>query len=512
MTLLKSTLRRIRGEAGPRVAKTHQRAVIDIGSNSVRLVIYDLQGRSIIARHNEKIMAGLGRDLARTGRLSEDGVRAAIPALGRYRAILNALQIDDIHAIATAAVRDAEDGPDFVARALEEADLSVRVLSGDEEARYAGLGAAAGMFGANGVVGDLGGSSLELIAVDGIDVSDGHTYPLGPLALGGREDTSPAALEAHIAQTLRDAPALSGAALRFITVGGAWRAFAKVHMTLSDYPLSILNAYSLPASEAIDLCEDIIAGKSGVQSCYHKVARRREATMVKAALVLRTVLQQGRFETFEVSANGLREGLVFDGLNPEVRGDDPLIEGAKASQRAGSPQIAFGNALVRFLFPLLKTLPPVLDEAGASDERCFRAAAYLADIGSTLHPDHRAELARDLVMRAPIMGCSHRERAYLGLLVAARYDRKIPASASEKRLLSEAQSQQARALGALMRVGATFSARSATILDILSARLDDDGLCLTLDRRYAALVSELVHRRLDQAASLFGVPAQIAYD
>src|SRR3974390_1296295 len=138
-------------------------AVIDVGSNSVRLVLYRVEGRSIWTVFNEKILAGLGRHLAFSGRLNPQGVETAIKALHRFRALVDASGPRRIFAVATAAVREAVDGPGFRRRVEAETGLKLRVLSGDEEARLAALGVLAGAPDSSGVVGDLGGSSLELI-------------------------------------------------------------------------------------------------------------------------------------------------------------------------------------------------------------------------------------------------------------------------------------------------------------------------------------------------------------
>ncbi len=160
-------------------------AVIDVGSNSVRLVLYRVEGRSLTPILNEKTLAGLGRDLSRSGRLSAPGVEAALVVLKRFRAVLQALDVKVVRAVATAAVREASDGAAFVARVREETGLILRVLTGAEEARFSALGVLAGAPEAHGIVGDLGGSSLELVPVSGGEPGQGETMAVGPLALMG---------------------------------------------------------------------------------------------------------------------------------------------------------------------------------------------------------------------------------------------------------------------------------------------------------------------------------------
>src|SRR5690606_24425119 len=119
-----------------------------------------------------------------TGRLPPDGVDHALAILRRFRVVLDGWPAPDVAVVGTAAVREAADGPDFVRRVREETGFSIRVLTGEEEARFAALGVIAGQPDADGVAGDLGGSSLELIPVSGGAPGAGLTLPLGPFALG----------------------------------------------------------------------------------------------------------------------------------------------------------------------------------------------------------------------------------------------------------------------------------------------------------------------------------------
>ena len=228
----------------------HDAAVVDVGSNSVRLVIYRIEGRSIWTVYNEKVLAGLGRDLRSTGKLSPNGVTAALAAMKRFRAVLDAVRPAEIFSAATAAVRDAKDGAAFVERARLEAGLELRVLTGPEEARYAALGVLAGEPDGLGVVGDLGGASLELTHITGDGPGEGVTLPLGPFAIAEKDpEQLRRAVDSH----------LSPIARRFSTptfhaVGGAWRNLALLHMRLSNYPLEVVHQYEMNRSEALESC------------------------------------------------------------------------------------------------------------------------------------------------------------------------------------------------------------------------------------------------------------------
>ena len=158
-------------------------AVIDIGSNSLRLVVYDAPRRAAHTLLNEKVMCGLGRGLERTGRLNPEGVVQAKANLQRFVALARAAGAARIDVLATAAVRDAEDGADFVNDVEKRLSIRVRVLPGAEEGRLSALGVLAGIPDAAGVVGDLGGGSIELAAIGNGRVGSVATLPIGPLRL-----------------------------------------------------------------------------------------------------------------------------------------------------------------------------------------------------------------------------------------------------------------------------------------------------------------------------------------
>jgi exopolyphosphatase/guanosine-5'-triphosphate,3'-diphosphate pyrophosphatase len=379
---------------------SRQAAVIDVGSNSVRLVIYRLEGRAIWTVYNEKALAGLGRDLPATGRLSPEGVETAITALHRFRAVLDGWGAEDVTSAATAAVREAADGPAFLKRVREETGLAVRVLSGDEEARYAALGVIAGQPDAQGVVGDLGGSSLELVRLNGTGPEEGATLPLGPFALG-----APRTLD--IERTRRIVQdALAPHAGRFATphfhaVGGAWRNLALFHMELAGYPLHVAHQYEMSPADAQDVARLIARQSRASLDRMQGLSKKRLETLPYAAVVLDELIDKLGVERVIVSAYGVREGLLLDAMDPEVRKQDPLIAGCEALSAARGASAELGEALEAWLTPAFGTLAPVF---GARDPILLAAACRLADLGARLHPDHRGDLAFEQVLRAPIAG------------------------------------------------------------------------------------------------------------
>lgn len=477
-----------RSRSGGKPARWRRIGVIDVGSNSVRLVVYDVRGRAMQPRFNEKVLAGLGKGLNDTGKLHREGVEMTASALARFASITRAQKVETLHAFATAAVRDATDGKEFVERIKKETGIALRVLSGADEARYAAQGVLAGSPVVDGVAGDLGGSSLELARLVDGKYEAGATYPLGPLAL----DTGGAFNESKILAKVRDV--LSGSReLKksgdvFFAVGGAWRAIGTLHIELTRAPLRMLQNYEMDAAELMPVLDDLMGGKKHAD-LLQEVARRRASTIPYAAAVLKTVIELGKFKTVMISSHGVREGMIFDSLDETERREDPLEVGLEALVADGQAA-EFGRALADWAS---EAFPYTLNA------RLSAAACRLVDIGALLHPDHRADLAFDLVARAPLAGLTHKDRAALALAVATRFKKGVRNEIADELLDSETAAK-ARGLGALMRLAADFSGRSATLLKHARLTCDGDTLELKVAARYRALVSESVERRLELAA------------
>jgi exopolyphosphatase/guanosine-5'-triphosphate,3'-diphosphate pyrophosphatase len=486
-------------KAAGRTMRWRRIGVIDVGSNSVRLVVHDVRGRAMQPRFNEKVLAGLGRGLSSTGKLSKDGVEMAVAALTRFAAITRAQKVDTLFAFATAAVREAADGKAFVERVKKEAGLTLRILTGDDEARYAAQGVLAGSPAVDGIVGDLGGSSLELAKVKNRQYDGGSTYPLGPLALDAGGSFNADKIGARVREVLANAPELKKAGDTFFAVGGAWRSIATLHMELTRAPLHMLQNYEIEAKVLLALLSDLMTGKKHTDM-VQAVAKKRAGTIPYAAAVLTAVIEIGKFKNVMVSAYGVREGVIFDSMDEAERMEDPLEAGLDALVDRDDPSAEFGAALVDWLAEAAAyTLPA----------RLCAAACRLVDIGALLHPDHRADLAFDLVARAPLPGLTHKDRAALALAVATRFKRGVKNEISE-RLLDKTTAGKARALGSLMRLAADFSGRSAALLKHARLKCDGKTLELKVAAQYRSLVSESVQRRLQHAAEELGFKHELS--
>lgn len=490
---------------GPEVREA---GVIDVGSNSVRLVVYRLIGRAMTPILNEKVMAGLGRRTGAGPVLAPEGVEQALRALARFKALLDGLGVTEVHAVATAAVRDARDGAAFIDRVRRETGIPLRTIDGGEEARLSALGVLAGAPEADGVVGDLGGSSLELVPVSPAGPGPGETFPLGPLALmQGEFDAGrvAAAADAVLAQStvLRAAQAMGRRT--FYAVGGAWRALGRIDITLRDHPLGVLHQHEMDRAEVLKVTDFVRKQSRKSLEKFEEAAAKRADTLPYASIVLERVLKAGGFETVVLSAFGLREGLLMGRLNAADLATHPLVAAAEALGSLTRRARLFGVALADWIDPVFEAAPPAF-----SRERCRilrSAATRLADLGATLHPDQRGEIMYDLVLRAPFPAINHAERAYLAASVHHRYTRAAPKSPAYEKLLTDELRRHAMALGAAMRLGADLSGRSASLLPVFTLEKRGGDLVLSTAPARAALVTEQAGKRLEPVAQHLGLRA-----
>lgn len=427
--------------------------VIDVGSNSVRMVVFDGAARSPAYFYNEKIMCGLGRDAAETGVLHPEGRARALAAMRRFVTVARAMDVHPLTTVATAAVREARDGADFVEDVRAATGLRLNVVPGEEEARLSGQGVLLGWPRAQGLMCDIGGSSMELAELGEGAVARGISARLGPLKLaslaGGRK-----ARLAEIDATLSQMRAtLDGSYKRLYLVGGSWRAFARIDMERRAYPLHVLHEYIMRPKDIRDTAKYIALQdlENLRQRCGLSAARI--ALVPVAAEVLLRLLHHFKSETIATSSYGIREGLLFEQMPQKLRDRDPLIEACRFAEAKDARLPGFGRALHRFIAPLFPKAP-------AERYRLMRAACLLHDVSWRAHPDYRAEICFDNATRANLGGLTHAERVYLGLALLHRYRNKREGSRFDAMapLLSPQATLEAEILGKAMRFGAMFSA------------------------------------------------------
>ncbi len=476
-------------------------AVVDIGSNSVRLVVYDGLRRTSAPVFNEKVLAGLGRGVATKGELSKEGARRALAALRRFKAINALLDVGEVYAFATAAVREAANGAAFLKKAVAALDEPISVLSGQEEAHYAACGVIAGIPEADGVVGDLGGGSLELVRVKEGKIKKGMTLPLGPLRLhdlSGGEFTRAADL---IEEALAEAPVLKKLESRsFYAVGGAWRNLARIHMEQTGYPLRVIQQYTIPRHEALLLTERVARMAPEEIAAVRGVSESRATFLPLASLVLNRILANSGARNIVFSLFGVREGVLFSRLPKEVRRADPLLSACWdfARRYARNP---------RHALDLCRWTDQICSEEGMTCTRRWTrlryAAAMLSDIGWRAHPDYRGSRAFTIVSQANFTGIDHYSRAFLALVTLFRYEGPGYTPPAEiAALVDDKAIRRARILAALFRLAYRLSAAVPNVLPRIPLRLEKKKLVLDLTSYNGDLEGEAVEKRLQLLARL----------
>jgi exopolyphosphatase / guanosine-5'-triphosphate,3'-diphosphate pyrophosphatase len=476
-------------------------AIVDIGSNSVRLVVYDQFGRAPLPRFNEKSLCRLGEGLAQTGAIAADGFRRTVEAVRRFRAIADAMGVTRIDATATEAMRRATNGRQLAAAITAESGLPVRILSGAEEARYATLGVISGFFRPVGLVGDMGGGSLEV--AEALDDRVGERWvslPLGALPvealLADGADKARRRIDAMLGEGLAAFPPNKV----FYAVGGGWRSLAKAHMIAVNAPVQVVHGYSLPNATARDFAKSLLRDPPTRQNAIPGVPERRARTLPAAALMLNRVLKRLAPERVVFSALGLREGLLYSLLSKPEQYLDPLVEGA---QLIGLPLARVPN----FAPALLPWTASLFPGETPAEKRLRVAVCALSDLAWRDHPDLRAEESFRRLLQFPFIGVEHAERVFIAAAIHARYVGKpdAPCLSPAIALLSPAARKRALILGRAILLGYRISGGAPAVLAGSQLIVGADSLRLEVGRAGRAPDSEVVGDRLKLLASAIGV-------
>jgi len=471
-------------------------AVVDLGSNSVRLVVYDRLGRAPLPRFNEKSLCRLGASLDEQGNLGREAMDCVAQALVRFVSIARAMGVDNISLLATEAIRKASNGAAFKVRLEALCGLPVTILSGDDEARLAATGVIAGFHEPDGLVGDLGGGSLEIAEVRRDVVGAAKvSMPLGALLIAARMKDDAKAARRYVDDVLREslAEALPGA--DFHVVGGGWRALAKVRLAAEPTLIPVIHGLEMKADELRQLAKRLAAMDEDELKRTPGVPGRRVSTLPAAALVMDRVLKRLAPGRVLFSSLGVREGWLYEQLPEEERARDPLIAGCRDLAREHARVADFAQALERFTESL-----SVGESAG--QRRLRMAACALSDIAWREAPDMQARHVFERILRFPLLGVTHAERAFLAALVHARYGKRAddPALA----LLDEAEAGRAHVLGTAMLLGHRFSGSVPAILDHARLEVGSNRVTLRVDESTSVPDSVAVQARLSLLAKALG--------
>lgn len=484
-----------RPEATP--AGKNRSAIIDIGSNSIRLVVYEGPRRLPAPLFNEKVLAGLGKSLAKSGTIDPEALAVARTALARFALLAREMEVSELRTVATAAVRDASNGNELIetARLL---GLDVELLSGEDEAIGAGMGVLSAIPDADGIVGDLGGGSLELVRVKGGQVLDRVSFPLGVLRIPQMRGAGKATFERRVAKLIRDAGwSGAGEGLPLYLVGGSWRALARLEMHLSGYPLPVIHGYCMDAAAVSRIARSVGRMSRGRLKAVPNLSGGRIPTLVDASALLSILLRQLGCSATIASAYGLREGLLYERLSPEERALDPLIEAARDEGARLGRFTEHGDLIARWIAPLFDDRP--------EDERLRHAACLLADVGWQANPEFRDERGREIALHGNWVAIDARGRAMVAQALHTALGGGVDAPEPLTALADWGELARAAQWGLAIRLGQRLSGGVAGPLKRSSVAIDGEGAVLKLEPRDTALYGEAVAKRHKTLANAMGL-------
>ena len=486
--------------ADPEARALSRVGVLDVGSNSVRMVVFDGAARSPAYFFNEKVMAGLGEGLAATGQLSPEGKERARSAIRRFQHLSEAMGIAPLTAVATAAVREAEDGPAFREELERETGLRLWVIDGEEEARLSAQGVLLGWPGAYGLVCDIGGSSMELAELRDGRVGKRISTKLGPQRLktikGGKK-----AVVKHIREEMEKLAEFMGRQNdRLFLVGGSWRAIARIDMDRRGYPLAVLHEYRMSRKSILATVDYIQKNDPEELRLRCGLGSSRMALVPLASLVLKELVKTFKPYDIAISSYGIREGMLYEQMPKKVRDRDPLIEACRFAEQKDARIPGFGKKLYEFVLPLFKG-------RGAPDRRLIKAACLLHDVSWRAHPDYRHEVCFEEATRANLGGLTHGERVFLGTALLHRYKNTRDETRFEGlfNLLGERDIAYAEVLGKAMRFGAMLIPAENAKMGSLKYYPKKKKLELRLADGTRDLYGEVAESRLQSLASALGV-------
>jgi len=505
----------------PRIDRRKPVAVIDIGSNSVRLVIFEGLTRSPTQLHNESVICRLGSGVAKTGRMKDENVQLALETLRRFRALVSHMGIKRFFPFATAAVRIAENGDQFIAQAERICRTRIEILSDVREAELTANGILSGFMTADGLAGDMGGRSLELVDMRAgrihlddpqpVSLSLGHLFMLE--ACGDDFETGKAMVDKELARVdWLDA----GTGRSFYAIGGEWRAIARLHMAKTRYPLRIFHGYQIDAEEALSFTREMVKSPDSAIAGLDQLSRNRRDTVRHACLVMWRLIKRVKPSRVVISAFGVREGLLYTLLEDKERARDPLIAASEDAATIGGRSLHY----VRELCDWTDNLFALAGQAETPAERRLRrAACLLSDVGWRAHPDYRGEQSLNLSAHWAVAGTDHPGRLFIALANYYRHEGSLKGELSPvfSELLGKSADgprahERARILGSAMRVAYIVSAGTPGIISRTPLAIANGQLTLNLPPEFREFGGERVRQRLDQLANVLNLQSSIHAD
>lgn len=474
------------------------RAVIDIGSNAIRLVVYGGPPRAPMPIYNEKARLSLGDSVSKTGSIKSEILEQALAALVRFKSLTQAMKVGELRVVATEATRRAKNGGDFLLRAAK-AGVPIDLISGEEEARASALGVICDMPWATGYVADQGGGSLELAQIVAGEPRQPVSMPFGTIPLTSAGNCNPKPLARDIEEQLDEEGTFKIAkGLPLHLVGGAWRTLAQLHMQVTDYPLTILSNYAMPANAA-DILANVVADKAAMEQSG-VVSAARLPFMPAALATMEALVRIFRPSEVIVSVYGLREGLLFDRLNAEAKTEDPLIAAARHEGARLSRFAYHGDGIANWIAPLFQDDPAQL-------RRLRDAVCLLADSAWNSHPEYRAEHAAELALEGNWPGVTASDRAIMASGLYAAYGGRKPRPPLLSLLAPGELLERATLWGLAVRLAQRLDGGTGFGLEGATLKRGANGISLDYAPSLQHLDSSTVRRRLKHLNEAFAAIA-----
>jgi len=466
-------------------------AIIDIGSNSVRMVVYHALKRVPLPLFNEKYMCALGKGLAKSGLLNPEGVKQAEGAIARFLVMANRLQVASLDIIATAAVRDASNGDAFV-RGLEKTHgITIRVISGQCEAELAAKAVLSSFNEPFGISADLGGGSMELAMVERSMVGDRASCHLGGLRIVDATDGKRDKMEELIKSELKGISWLKDSAPPCIyAIGGGFRALGKLHMKKTSYPLDLVHEYHMSRRAVSQMREKLFELSPTELQALPGISEKRAATIVPTAMVLTQLMNYTSAPEVRFSVSGIREGFFFDLLDSKTQREDALLASANDLAALIGRTGTYGRELYDWMTPLFSNEP-------LAWRRIRRGLCKLSELAWSIDPNFRANWAYHRIIQSSLKGIDHRERLMLALALFHRYQTRWKGDKSEIKLLDERERLWARCVGLSANLAFQLSGGRAGNLYHATLTFHNGQTSLKLDEEAAPLRTEAVEKRVE---------------
>ena len=468
--------------------------VIDIGSNSVRLVVFDGAARSPAYFYNEKVICSLGSNLSSDNVLNVDNKNKALAALKRFVLLSKAMHVTLI-AVATAAVRNSKDGVAFCEEILQETGLNVTILTGEEEANLSAQGVLLGWPGADGLVCDLGGASLELAEISKGTVGKTISCPIGPLYLNQFYLDQKLQRDFVNSELRKSKKLFSRKYTNIYLVGGSWRSIARTQMEMTDYPLKVLHEYQMRIAEIKGTLTWIMRASLKDLEAKSPSSSSRLRLLPSSAIILNELIDCFQPKKLAVSSYGIRECLLHSAMSKKLREKDPLLEACRHMEASAARIPGFGLTLFNFIMPLFET-------SEKNFVRLIKAACFLHDVSWRAHPDYRAEVCFDNATRANLGGIDHQGRAFLAIALLYRYKspKKNEIFSKIFSILDKKDRRKAEILGKAMRFGAMLSGSTADSMGKLELDNSKKLLKLKISEKNKDLFGKVVQQRFASVA------------